>query len=270
MRVFGVDMTSAPGRRKPIMVAAFRLDGVTLRFEAFEALTTHAAFDEFLSRPGSWIAGLDFPFGQARRFIETIGWPGDWKGYVAHVARMDMRGFVAELEAYKAERPDGDRQHFRQVDRLCGGASPQTLYFTPVGRMFFRAAPALLRAGVHVPGLAEGDRSRICVEAYPGVIARHLVGRLSYKNDNRTRQTTGQAAARKAILDAVRGDIGAQSYGLAVEAPDWLADDPAGDRLDAALCAVQAAWAVRQGFQDSGPPGCDPLEGWIADPRILN
>ena len=39
-------------------------------------------------------------------------------------------------------------------------------------------------------------------------------------------------------------------------------DDASGDRLDAVLCLVQAAWAAAQ-------PGCgmpadmDPVEGWI-------
>lgn len=269
MRVVGIDMTSAPGRRKPITLATFGLEGNSLRFEACEALTTLAALDDVLRRPGSWIAGLDFPFGQARRFVETIGWPGAWPDYVSMVAGMTMQDFVAALETYKAARPYGDKQHFRRVDRLCGGASPQTLHFTPVGRMFFRAAPALLRAGVHVPGLSVGDRSRICVEAYPGILARTLIGKRSYKSDSRKRQTAEQAAMCRSILRSLREDAGMRLYGLAVDVPESLADDPAGDRLDAALCAVQAAWAFGQGFHDNGPPGCDPLEGWIADPKIL-
>ena len=41
-----------------------------------------------------------------------------------------------------------------------------------------------------------------------------------------------------------------------------LADDPSGDRLDAVLCLVQAAWASRQA-QFGQPPRADALEGWI-------
>jgi hypothetical protein len=33
-------------------------------------------FEEALKRPGPWIAGIDFPFGQSRTFVENIGWPG--------------------------------------------------------------------------------------------------------------------------------------------------------------------------------------------------
>ncbi|MFN5157410.1 MAG: DUF429 domain-containing protein, partial [Betaproteobacteria bacterium] len=41
------------------------------------------------------------------------------------------------------------------------------------------------------------------------------------------------------------------------------ATGPCGDRLDAVLCLVQAAWAAerpRHGL----PEGVDPVEGWIA------
>jgi hypothetical protein len=42
-----------------------------------------------------------------------------------------------------------------------------------------------------------------------------------------------------------------------------LLGDASGDRLDAVLCLVQAAWAAtRPGF--GLPARIDPLEGWIA------
>ncbi len=47
---------------------------------------------------------------------------------------------------------------------------------------------------------------------------------------------------------------------------DALVDDASGDRLDAVLCLLQAAWAQQQhaaGHRCYGLPECDPLEGWI-------
>ena len=47
---------------------------------------------------------------------------------------------------------------------------------------------------------------------------------------------------------------------------DTLADDASGDRLDAVLCLLQAAWALKQhesGHPRYGLPVFDPLEGWI-------
>ena len=54
-----------------------------------------------MRRKGLWIAGIDFPFGQARRFIETIGWPDTWQGYVDHVGTMTRTAFRATLDAYR-------------------------------------------------------------------------------------------------------------------------------------------------------------------------
>ena len=49
---------------------------------------------------------------------------------------------------------------------------------------------------------------------------------------------------------------------------DALIDDASGDRLDAVLCLMQAAWAAGQGAPLYGlPPQMDPLEGWIVTAR---
>lgn len=59
------------------------------------------------------------------------------------------------------------------------------------------------------------------------------------------------------------------THGLRVQAPDHLADDPAGDQLDALLCVIQAAWARTQRGNGYGSPDhVDALEGWIADPLV--
>ena len=58
-------------------------------------------------------------------------------------------------------------------------------------------------------------------------------------------------------------------YGLLVEAPASLADDPGGDQLDALLCAIQAAWAwTMRGERYGAAQDTDALEGWIADPTL--
>lgn len=58
-------------------------------------------------------------------------------------------------------------------------------------------------------------------------------------------------------------------YGLRVEAPLTLADEPGGDHLDALLCAIQAGWAwTQRKFGFGGPRSPDPLEGWSADPIV--
>ena len=72
------------------------------------------------------------------------------------------------------------------------------------------------------------------------------------------------------MLAVLCGEAGSARFdGITVQAPPDPAADPTGDRLDALICALQAAWAFRQGYATDGPPHADPLEGWIADPAAL-
>jgi hypothetical protein len=263
--VFGIDFTSVPSTRKPLTAVRTRFDGSTLSFEALEHLADFDAFESRLAMPGPWIAGIDFPFGQSRRFVENIGWPLSWDGYVTEVSRLDRAGFRQALENYKRDRPPGDRHHKRVCDVLSQSQSPQTLYGTPVGLMFYEGAPRLLRSGVHLPYHRDGDTSRIVLEAYPGIAARQLIGKRGYKSDDRRKQTAEKEDARRDLLAALTGDAGRAVYGFSIDAPAKLADDPGADDLDALLCAVQAARASCRVDRNFGaPPDLDRLEGWIA------
>jgi hypothetical protein len=259
VRVYGIDFTSSPRRSKPITCAACKLNGERLILEEIQSFDDFMAFERQLAEQGRWIAGIDFPFGQSRRFIENIGWPTDWQRYVAHVAKMDRLNFRQRLDDYRAPRPAGDKEHRRKVDALAGSISPQKLYGVPVGLMFFEGAPRLLASSAHIPLIRPRDDDRVIVEAYPGVLARRLIGHRSYKHDSRRRQTADQLAARQAILEALEN----------VEAPADVVDDPTGDQLDALLCAVQAAWAWSKHEENFGIPStADTLEGWIVDESL--
>lgn len=268
MRVHGVDFTSAPSRRKPICVAVCRLEGAALRFERLERITTLAAFDASLRAPGPWIAGFDFPFTQSRVFLRNMGWPEGWADFADLLASMEKAEFRERLEAYKADRAPGDREHSRGFERGTGAVSPQKLYGVPVALMQFEGVRRLRAAGVDVPGLCAGDPARIAVEAYPGVVARALIGPVPYKNDQVRKQTAAQADARRLILARLTGTEGRDRFGLEVEAPAHVAEDRSGDSLDALICAVQAAWALRR--MSDGLAGLDLSEGWMADPAVLD
>lgn len=269
MRVFGIDFTSKPKRRKPLTCLNCIFDGRVLRAGALEEWPDYFAFEQVLQRPGPWIAGIDFPFGQSRKFIETIGWPANWRGYVTHAQSLGRNGFRDALDAYRHPRPQGDKEHRRQTDKAAGSISPQKLYGVPVGLMFFEGAPRLVNSGVTIPHLQHGDPDRIVVEAYPGVLARQIIGRRSYKQDTKKKQTTAQSEARYDLLAGLHNGALRDRYGFEIEARDALCEDPGGDHLDALLCAVQAAWAWQNRTCGYGaPPSVDPLEGWIADPSL--
>lgn len=267
MRIYGIDFTSRPKRRKPITCLDCVLEDAHLRAENLSEWPGFDGYEAILERPGPWIAGIDFPFGQSRKFIRNIGWPFTWQDYVRHVKTLGREGFRRVLDTYRQSRPPGDKEHKRQTDTAAGSISPQKLYGTPVGLMFFEGAPRLIEAGVSIPHLHNGDPDRIVVEAYPGVLARRLIGRRSYKQDTKAKQTREQYDARKDLLNKITGTETEKLYGLTVTAPRSLADDPTGDHLDALLCAIQAAWAYTQRKNGYGAPNpTDPLEGWIADP----
>lgn len=268
MRIIGVDFTSAPRRVKPITAAECVLADGRLSFLRMHRWPDFAAFEAALVAPGPWVMGLDFPFGQSRRFIKNIGWPLDWAAYVTHVATLSRAEFREVLTAYRLPRATGDREHQRGIDRHTGGISPQKLHGVPVALMFFEGARRLLEAGVNLPLLKAGDPERVALEAYPGVLARALIGRRSYKNDARRKQTPALAAARRDLLLALTGPAFERAHGLAVDAPALLAEDATGDELDALLCAVQAAWAFqRRASNYALPADADPLEGWICGPH---
>jgi hypothetical protein len=271
MKVLGIDFTSRPRRSKPITCFECALDGDRLRAGSLTEWHSFEGLEAALARPGPWIAGIDFPFGQSRAFIENIGWPQSWQGYIDHAQALGRAGFRSALDEYRARRPPGDKEHRRSTDVAAGSLSPQKLFGTPVGLMFFEGAPRLRKAGVTIPGLQRGDPGRIVVEAYPGILARTLIGRRGYKQDTRAKQTPGQFGARRELLREIRAGATAALYGLFVEAPTGLADDPGGDHLDALLCAIQAAWAWTRRNEGFGlPEQIDPLEGWIADPVVLD
>jgi hypothetical protein len=160
----------------------------------------------------------------------------------------------------------GEKYPHRATDRPAGSHSPIKLVNPPVALMFLEGAPRLLAAGVTAPGLHEGDRARIAVEAYPGLAARALT-RQSYKSDERGKQTAARRAVRASIVSHLVRDGG--PFGFRLEAPRGvlrsLTSDASGDRLDAVLAAMQAAWCLRRAARAFGMPRqVDALEGWIA------
>jgi hypothetical protein len=264
LRVYGVDFTCAPRSAKPITAACAVLRNSTLMLERVERLATFAEFEALLARPGPWIGGFDFPFSLPRELVRDLAWPAAWPALVAHCSAFDRSQFRAALDAYRNTRQPGSRYAHRATDLPAGSSSPMKLVNPPVALMFHEGARRVLASGAHVPALHDGDPKRVALEAYPGLLVRkHLGIRESYKSDTRRDQTPARRSVRRRVVAALK-----QGKALDIQlraTPPMeraLVADGAGDSLDAAICAVQAAWAARQagyGIPASAPAG----EGWI-------
>jgi len=117
---------------------------------------------------------------------------------------------------------------------------------------------------VQIATLHPGDPGRVALEGYPGLLARELIGRRSYKSDTRSMQTLARRDARVELLRRLEAGESRLGLALALDASQRasLVDDASADRLDAVLCLMQAAWAAkRPGW--GLPDDVDPLEGWI-------
>lgn len=264
MWIVGVDFSSSPSARKPVVVAEGRLLGHRLQLERLTPLPTLAAYAHWLARPGAWVGGFDFPFGLPRELVEHLGWPREWTALVRHYAGLDRATIRATFAAFCDARPAGAKFAHRACDAPAGSSPSMKWVNPPVAYMLHAGVPPLLDAGVHIPGRVEGDRTRVALEAYPGLLARELVGRRSYKADERAKQTPERLIARKDLVEALeqgRSRLGIR-LALTHAQRDALVADPMADRLDAVLCLVQAAWAATQpGF--GHPADADPVEGWI-------
>jgi Protein of unknown function (DUF429) len=265
--LFGVDFSSAPSRRKPIVLAQGRLAGTVLRLDRLLCLNTLPELGQWLRDTPGWLGGFDLPFGLPRELVQQLGWPTDWAACLDHYATLSRGQIRDTFAAFCAGRPVGGKFAHRACDGPAGSSPSMKWVNPPVAWMMHAGVPLLRAAGAWLPAHQPAPAtacSRVALEAYPGLLARELIGQRSYKSDTRAKQTPERLIARKDIVEAL--EQGRTRLGLRLKLSaaqrDALAADASGDALDAVLCLVQAAWAAsRSGY--GLPAGVDPLEGWI-------
>ncbi len=278
MQIIGCDFSSSPSKRKPIVVAlseqilekngsapSYSLRCVLSKLERFESLPL---FGEWLQTERTWIGGFDLPFGLPRELIETLQWPLDWSECIQHYARLSREEIRNTFKSFCNSRPVGGKFAHRAADLPAGSSSSMKWVNPPVAYMLHAGVPLLIQAGCHFPGLHKGNTNKVALEAYPGLLAREIIGSRSYKSDDKNKQTPERLIARKDILTAL--EIGKTRLKVRLKLTnaqrEQLIDDASGDSLDAAMCMLQAHWAYGKhldGKKNYGLPKFDPLEGWI-------
>lgn len=267
--LIGCDFSSSPRRAKPIVLAQGQWMSGRVVLAQLQRFETLSAFGHWLAEPRAWVGGFDLPFGLPRPLLEQLGWPLSWHASMQHYRSLTRAQVRDTFAAFCAARPVGAKFAHRATDGPAGSSSSMKWVNPPVAYMLHAGVPLLLDAGVHLPGLHPGDTERAALEAYPGLLAREVLGRRSYKSDDRHKQTPDRLVARKDLITAL--ELGAtrldQRLKLTHAQRDTLAADASGDSLDAVLCLLQAAWAWRRHAAGDAlyglPAGMDPLEGWI-------
>ena len=269
MLLAGIDFTSRPTRRKPIVVALGALDRGAVRLSRVDSHESFESFSAWLHTPGPWLAACDFPFGLPRELVLTLGWPREWLPLIRHYAALSREEIRDTFAAFCAARPVGAKFAHRACDGPAGSSPSMKWVNPPVAYMLHAGVPLLIDAGVHLPGLHGGDAQRVALEGYPGLLARELIANRSYKSDEKAKQTPERLIARKDVVEALeqgRTRLGVRLR-LSHAQRDALVADASGDALDAVLCLMQAAWASGQAGYGM-PPGVDALEGWIVTAAV--
>ena len=315
MPLLGCDFSSSPSPQKTIVLALGRLSGGAVWLQGFERFVSLQAWQARLEQ-GPWVGGFDLPFGLPRPLVQALGWPTDWLASVRHFAAQDRAVLRATFKAFCDARPVGGKLAHRATDGPAGASSSMKWVNPPVAWMLHAGVPRLLAVDAAFPAhqhpaqpqpptFLQGSPTtppsamgikphRVALEAYPGLLARELLGgAVSYKSDDAARQTPARTQARAHVLaqlQAGRGRLGLPVV-LTPEHAQAVVADASGDTLDALLALVQTAWCWQaqthhtpgqpeghthgqsqgesqgqfQGHAHWGlPSGVDPLEGWIA------
>lgn len=294
-------LTLAWGRRSGGVLKLDRVDALPTLM-ALEAVLAPGATGGLIAAC-DFPFGLPRPFVQALQQHGPGNLPDDLAGHArdAQGAPLEAEGLIRALHRHCGDRAGfqrlidgwGDTWHterkasskllHRATDQAMPGVSstsPLQTRYVPVGKMYFEGMRRLVEADLTLPGLRAGRPDAIALEAYPGLLAFELLGRRSYKSDAKA-STPAELCAQQARLIARMDLVDALEQGrsqrlagtdglrlkLSAAQRDQLVSDPKGDRLDAVLCLMQAAWAQRRREQGDIrwglPADLDPVEGWI-------
>lgn len=267
--LLGCDFSSRPTHKKPIVLALGSASNGRVQLSKLERLESLNAFEVWLAQSDNWVGAFDLPFGLPRELVMQLGWPLAWSACMAHYASLSREDIRNVFAAFCDARPVGGKFAHRATDYPAGSSPSMKWVNPPVAYMLHAGVPALLRAGVYLPGLHPGDIRRVALEGYPGLLAREVLRSTSYKSDDKTKQTPERLIARKDLITAL--EHGQTRLNLRLKLThaqrDVLIGDARGDSLDAVLCLMQAAWAQtrhEQGVPLYGlPQDMDDLEGWI-------
>lgn len=273
INIIGVDFTSRPTRQKPITVAHGVWAGSVVQLKTLQSHHSFESFSAWLEKDDAWIGAFDMPLGLPRELVESLNWPQQWLPLMQHYCSLSREEIRSTFKAFCDARPAGNKFAHRATDKPAGSSPSMKWVNPPVAYMLHAGVQLLLNHKIHIPILLENSENmlanNVILEGYPGLLARELIARRSYKSDEKRKQDAARLIARKDIITAL--EAGRTRLALRLKLTpaqaSQLIDDGTGDLLDATLCLMQAAWATRAHTQGDAryglPAQADALEGWI-------
>lgn len=271
--LLGCDFSSSPSKKKQIVLAVGRLMGNRVQLLQLERFDTLDSWWSRLAQWPLWLGGFDLPFGLPRDWVMAqTDWAQDWADCMDRFCGTDKTTLRDLFRAYCDARPQGQKFAHRATDGLAGSSPSMKWINPPVAWMMHAGVPRLRAMDAWFPAHQPAPvawPNRVALEAYPGLLAREVLGRVSYKSDDSARQDVSRLLARKTLVEALEQGRTRLELGLKLTPAQagQLVEDASGDALDSVLCLVQAAWACRRSSDPNRPFGLpavlDPLEGWI-------
>ena len=105
--LLGVDFSSSPSRRKPIVMARGERAGTRVHLRSLETFETLDALGRWLAAPAHWVGGFDLPLGLPRELVQQLGWPQEWSACLRHYGQLSRAEIRDTFAAFCAARPAG-------------------------------------------------------------------------------------------------------------------------------------------------------------------
>ena len=290
MKIYGVDFSSSPNKKKPIVVANGFLEKKKysqtekkfLIVENFKYLENLFDFEVFLKSSGPWFAGFDLPFSMPVELVESNKWPKIWNEFINFYCRQSREYLRSMFVNWCNERPLGNKFAWRKTDK-CAGSSPAMRWTNPpVAWMMHAGMKIMIRQNLYFPAhnfpvhlnriavdfnnFIEKNihfNHKLAFESYPGFVAKKIVKK-SYKSDNLKKNTQERFDNREKIIkDLVQANLKPDlSLVCSKGTYDMAINDHRGDILDSMICAFQVADSLfKKNFGLNH--NYNSFEGWI-------
>ncbi len=274
MKIFGVNFTDNPTPKRPITIAhcVFKKShGLSVnKVESFSAISD---FELFLKEKGPWFAGVNFPLGQPKQFLDKMSLPPEWNHYIKDIQKWKQTGFEKKVKQYLSKLPKGTKTPLRITDIFAGVGSPLKATGNHSLHQFFGGSNCLLKSGASIIPCFPKKDNRVIIETLPALVARRF--KVQEKTGKKTKSDSEHI--HKEVIKGLETPEFEHDFDFKLFIDDTLKlkciEDANGYSLDAILSAVQTAWAYNMGKPNYGIPDLQhpsiQSEGWIIDPSLV-